>query len=130
MAIVGASLALLVVQGTRAESVGRVLQDIDWKTLLFLVLLFSLVEAFNRTGVLQSLSGVLHASLGTQLLAVALVLLLGVAVSSTLLANIPVVAAMVLLVKGYLIIAGLVPSSRSTPPTPTGRPRRCRYSSR
>ena len=110
MAIVGAALALLVVQGARVESVGRVLQDVDWKTLLFLVLLFTLVEAFNRTGVLQSLSAdSLHASLGTQLLAVALVLLLGVAAASTLLANIPVVAAMVLLVKGYLVIAGLAP---------------------
>ena len=109
VAIVGAALALLVVQGARVESVGKVLQDVDWKTLLFLVLLFTLVEAFNRTGLLQSLSGVLHAWLGTQLLAVALVLLLGVAAASTLLANIPVVAAMLLLVKGYLIIAGLVP---------------------
>ena len=109
VAIVGAALALLVVQGARVESVGRVLQDVDWKTLLFLVLLFTLVAAFNRTGVLQNLSGILHASLGTQLLAVALVLLLGVAAASTLLANIPVVAAMLLLVKGYLVIAGLVP---------------------
>ena len=109
VAIVGAALALLVVQGARVESVGSVLQDVDWKTLLFIVLLFTLLDAFNRTGVLQNLSVILYASLGTQLLAVALVLLFGVAVSSTLVANIPVVAAMLLLVKGYLVIAGLVP---------------------
>ena len=109
VAIVGAALALLVVQGARVESVGSVLQDVDWKTLLFIVLLFTLLDAFNRTGVLQNLSGILYASLGTQLLAVALVLLFGVAVSSTLVANIPVVAAMLLLVKGYLVMAGLVP---------------------
>jgi Na+/H+ antiporter NhaD/arsenite permease-like protein len=36
-------------------------------------------------------------------------LAVGVAAASTLLANIPVVAAMLLLVKGYLVIAGLVP---------------------
>jgi Na+/H+ antiporter NhaD/arsenite permease-like protein len=115
VAIVGAALALLVVQSTRVEPVSRVLEEIDWRTLLFLVLLFTLVEAFNKTGLLQSLSQVIHAWLGTQLLAVALVTLLGVGLASTLLANIPVVAAMLLMVKSYLITAALVPEQALDP---------------
>lgn len=115
VAIVGAALALLVIQATRVEPVGKVLQDVDWKTLLFLVLLFTLVEAFSKTGVLQGLSHTLHAWLGTNLLAVALITLLGVGFASSLLANIPVVAAMLLMVKSYLIIAELVPEQALDP---------------
>jgi Na+/H+ antiporter NhaD/arsenite permease-like protein len=115
VAIVGAALALLVIQSTRVEPVGRVLEEVDWNTLLFLVLLFALVEAFSKTGLLQSLSLVLHAWLGTRLLAVALVTLLGVGLASTLLANIPVVAAMLLMVKSYLIIAAFVPEQALDP---------------
>jgi Na+/H+ antiporter NhaD/arsenite permease-like protein len=46
---------------------------------------------------------------GKDLLLVALVMLAGVATASSVLANIPVVAAMILLVKGYLVAAELVP---------------------
>lgn len=115
VAIVGAALALLVVQGAKVEPVDKVVQDVDWKTLLFLTLLFTLVDAFSRTGLLQNLAQTLHDWFGTHLLAVALVTLAGVGLASSLLANIPVVAAMLLMVKGYLIIAGLVPEQALDP---------------
>lgn len=108
-AIIGASLALLIIYGTKVEPVDKVLTDVDWKTLLFISCMFLMVEAFTRTGVLYSLSRNMVAWFGTDLLLVGIVLLVGVALTSSVLANIPVVAAMILLVKGYLVAAELVP---------------------
>ncbi|MBS1133344.1 MAG: Citrate transporter [Burkholderiaceae bacterium] len=115
VAIVAAALALLVVQAAKVEPVGDLLKRVDWKTLLFLVLLFALVEAFNKTGILQSFSNQLYEVFGTHTLIVALVMLVGVGLASTLLANIPVVAAMLFVAKSYLIIAELVPEQALDP---------------
>ncbi len=109
VAIVGASLALLVIYGAKVEPVDQVLKDVDWKTLLFLTCMFLMVEAVTRTGLLQSLSRNMVAWFGTDLLLVALAMLGGVAAASSVLANIPVVAAMILMVKGYFVAAELVP---------------------
>jgi Na+/H+ antiporter NhaD/arsenite permease-like protein len=109
VAIVAASLALLVVYGWQVEPVERVLRDVDWKTLIFLVCMFSLVQAFGKTGLLQMLSTVMYRAFGAELLPVALCLLLSVGVLSSVLANIPVVAGMLVLVKGYLVAAEVVP---------------------
>lgn len=109
VAIIGASLALLVVSGLKVEPVDRVLTDVDWKTLLFLTNMFLMVEAFTRTGILQGLSRDMTEWFGTGLVLVAMVMLAGVSMASSVLANIPVVAAMLLLVKGYLVAAELVP---------------------
>ena len=109
VAIIGASLALLTVYKVKVEPFDRVLQDVDWKTLLFLTCMFLMVEAFTRTGLLHSLAKHMHAWFGTHLLLVAMILVAGVGAASSVLANIPVVAAMVLLVKGYLVATELVP---------------------
>jgi Na+/H+ antiporter NhaD/arsenite permease-like protein len=89
--------------------VQKVLSDVDWKTLIFIACMFVLVEALVKAGFLQTVSDDLFARLGTNRLAVAFVLLLGVGLVSSLLANIPVVAASVLMVKGYFVIARIVP---------------------
>jgi Na+/H+ antiporter NhaD/arsenite permease-like protein len=68
-----------------------------------------LVEAFTKTGVVQALSQQLYAGLGGQLRLVALVMLFGIALTSSVLANTPVVATSILLIKGYLVAADLVP---------------------
>jgi len=109
VAIVGASLALLVIYGVRVEPIDKVLQDVDWKTLLFLMCMFLMVEAITRTGILQSISHGMYGWFGTQLHLVAMAMLVGVALASGFLANIPVVAAMILVVKGYLVAAEFVP---------------------
>ncbi len=109
VAIVGASLALLVIYGAKVEPVDKVLKDVDWKTLLFLTCMFLMVEAFTRTGILHSLSRNMVAWFGKDLLLVGMVMLVGVAATSSVLANIPVVAAMILLAKGYCVAAELVP---------------------
>jgi Na+/H+ antiporter NhaD/arsenite permease-like protein len=107
--IIAASLALLVIYTAKVEPLEKVLKDVDWKTLLFLCCMFWLVEAFTKTGVVQALSQQLYAGLGGQLRLVALVMLFGIALTSSVLANTPVVATSILLIKGYLVAADLVP---------------------
>ena len=109
MAIIAASLALLVLHSARVEPVDAVLRDVDWKTLIFLMCMFFLVEAFAKTGVLQLLSDAVYGWFGVRLVPVALCLLVAVGAMSSVLANIPVVAAMLMLVKGYLVTAEVVP---------------------
>jgi Na+/H+ antiporter NhaD/arsenite permease-like protein len=109
VAIIAASLALLVIYAAKVEPVDNVLKDVDWKTLIFLLCIFWLVEAVIKTGIIQTLSHQLYGWFGADLLLVGLVMLGGIAVASSLLANTPVVAASILLIKGYLVVAELVP---------------------
>jgi Na+/H+ antiporter NhaD/arsenite permease-like protein len=115
VAIIAASLALLVVHAAKVEPITNVLKDIDWRTIIFLCCLFALVQAVNKTGILQSLSQNLYAWFGTNIMVIALVLVAGVGVASGLLANIPIVAAMLLMLKGYFVTAELVPDLALSP---------------
>ncbi len=109
VAIVGATLALLVVYGARVEPVDAVLRDVDWKTLVFLAAIFVLVQAFTKTGLLQGMSVLLYNAFGAQLTLVGLIMLAGIGMLSAVLANIPVVAAALIMAKGYLVAAEAVP---------------------
>lgn len=111
VAIIAATLALLLVYATKVEPVNNVLRDVDWRTILFLLCLFCLVEAFGKTGILQGMSQYLYTWFGTELVLVSLVILAEVGFSSSLLANIPVVAIMLLMVKGYFVTAEFVPET-------------------
>jgi Na+/H+ antiporter NhaD/arsenite permease-like protein len=111
VAIIAASLALLVVYCTKAEPVDNVFRAVDWKTLVFLASIFILVQAFTKTGLLQSLSFKLYQWYGTDLKLVALTMIAGIGTLSSLLANIPVVAASILMIKGYLVAGELVPEA-------------------
>jgi len=111
VAIIAATFALLIIYGARVEPIDNVIRDIDWKTLIFLFAIFCMVEGFTRTGLLQGLSLKLQGWFGTELLLVALVLLAGIGVLSSLLANIPVVAISLVMTKGYLVMAEVVPES-------------------
>lgn len=109
VAIIGASLALLVVYGVRIEPVGEVIRDVDWKTLVFLGAIFTLVQAFVKTELLQGLSIQFYLWFGGDFMPVALLSLVGIGVLSSLLANIPVVAAALVMITGYLVAAEAVP---------------------
>jgi len=50
VAIIAATLALLLVYGTNVEPLEDVLRDIDWKSLIFIASIFCLVEGFIKTG--------------------------------------------------------------------------------
>jgi Na+/H+ antiporter NhaD/arsenite permease-like protein len=109
VAIIAASLALLVIYSVKFEPVDNVLRDIDWKTLVFLSCIFFLVEAITKTGLLQGFSLKLYEWFGTEFTLTALALIVGIGVLSSLLANIPVVAASIVMVKGYLVAVEAVP---------------------
>jgi Na+/H+ antiporter NhaD/arsenite permease-like protein len=115
VSIIAATLALLVIYSSKIEPITNVLKDIDWKTILFLVCLFCLVQAFNKTGILQVLSQNLYVWFGVDLVLIAMILIAGVGVASSLLANIPIVAAMLLMLKGYFVAAELVPDLALAP---------------
>jgi Na+/H+ antiporter NhaD/arsenite permease-like protein len=111
VSIIAATLALLVVAGAKVEPIENIIRDIDWKTLVFLLAIFCLVEGITRTGLLQGLSLKLDGWFGRDFLAVALVMLAGIGALSSLLANIPVVAVSLLMIKGYLVMVEAVPES-------------------
>ena len=109
VAIIGAALALLVVYGVRIEPVSEVIRDVDWKTIVFLGAIFTLVQAFIKTELLLGLSVQLYDWFGDELMSVALLSLAGIGILSSLLANIPVVAAALVTVIGYLVAAEAAP---------------------
>ena len=115
VAIVAATLGLLLIHGAKVESVERVMADVDWRTLLFLGCLFLMVEAFTNTGILERFAISLYGAFGANLLPVTLMLLAGVGIASSLLANTAIVVAMLVLVKGYLVMAQAVPETALGP---------------
>jgi Na+/H+ antiporter NhaD/arsenite permease-like protein len=108
-AILCATLALLLVNSTEFEEIERVLGDIDWTTLVFLACIFCLVTSTTKTGVFDGLSRHLFAEFGTNQPLVSLAILIIVFAVSAFVANIPLVLAMTLVVKGYFVVSGLVP---------------------
>jgi Na+/H+ antiporter NhaD/arsenite permease-like protein len=109
VAIIGATLALLLIYGVRVEPVDEVLRAVDWKTLVFIAAIMCMMQGFTKTGLLQELALRLYGWFGTEFTLVALVMLAGIGLLSSVLANLPVVAASVVMVKGYLVAAEAVP---------------------
>jgi Na+/H+ antiporter NhaD/arsenite permease-like protein len=111
VALIAGSLALLIGYAARFEPTDDVLRDVDWKTLLFLGCIFCLVQAVTKTGLLQAMALKLNASFGAELTLVALTMIAAIGLLSSLLANVPVAAASILMVKGYLVAAEVVPDA-------------------
>jgi Na+/H+ antiporter NhaD/arsenite permease-like protein len=111
VAIIAATLALLLVYGTHVEPLEDVLHGIDWKSLIFIASIFCLVEGFVKTGLLQGLALKFSGWFGTEYTFVALTLLAGIAMLSSMLENIPVVAAALVITKGYLVAVEAVPET-------------------
>ena len=108
-AIIGASLALLAIHATRVEPVENVLRDVDWKTIIFIFCMMCYVEEITKTGILGGLSRQMFDLFGDNLLIAGMFLLAGIGLASGFLANIPVVAAAILMTKGYLVLLQMVP---------------------
>ena len=115
VAVIGAALALLLIYSSKTEPVEDAIRDVDWKTLVFLGGIFCLVEAVTETGLLQAFSLRLYGWFGTRFTLVALGLIAGIGLLSSLLANTPVVAASILMIKGYLVAAEVVPEAALAP---------------
>ncbi|HPB75463.1 MAG TPA: SLC13 family permease [Chromatiaceae bacterium] len=115
VAIIGASLALLVVYSVHIEPVSAVIRDVDWKTLVFLAAIFTLVQAFIKTELLQGLSIQLYGWFGSQFTLVALLTLFSIGTIGFVVANIPLVAAALVMIQGYLVAAQAVPEIALAP---------------
>lgn len=108
VALMGAALALLLAHHNKIDTVHNILRDIDWSTLLFFMCIFVLIGGLETTGVISQLSGVLATLLGNNIALGSIVLLFFVGILSSVVPNIPLVAAMIPLLKEYLVNVGLV----------------------
>nr|WP_284503175.1 SLC13 family permease [Caballeronia sp. AZ10_KS36] len=111
VAVIASALALLVAFAFKIEPTDRVLRDVDWKTLVFLACIFCLVQAMVKTGLLQVMALKLHEWFGTNLMLVTLAMICGIGLLSSLLANVPVAAASIVMLKAYLVTAEFVPEA-------------------
>ena len=110
-AFIAGSIALLAISAVHVNSVDNVIRELDWRTLIFLACTFCLVQAVTKTGLLQTLSLQIYEWFGANLKVVSMNLLAGVGLLSSVLANTPVVAASITMVKGYLVAAEVVPEA-------------------
>lgn len=110
VALLGAGLALLLSHQSKIDTVNNILRDVDWSTLLFFMSIFVLIGGLEKTGVVNNISGVLATILGRNIALGSLFLLFFVGLLSSVVPNIPLVVAMVPLLKQYLVNVGLVGS--------------------
>ncbi len=111
VALLGAALAMLLAQKTRIDSVPNILRDVDWSTLIFFMCIFVLIGGLNKTGVIAGMSGLLATILGKNIALGTLTLLFFVGLVSSVVPNIPLVVAMVPLLKQYVVNVGLAPTA-------------------
>jgi Na+/H+ antiporter NhaD/arsenite permease-like protein len=108
VALLGAVLCLLLAHHSKIDSINNILRDVDWSTLLFFMSIFVLIGGLQKTGVVSSASGVLAFLLGQNVALGAIALLFSVGLLSSVVPNIPLVVAMVPLLKEYIVNAGFV----------------------
>ena len=108
VALLGAAVALFLADHSKIDSVNNILKDVDWSTLLFFMSTFVLIGGLEKTGVLDSISSVLAVILGKNIALGSIALLVLVGLLSSIVPNIPLVVAMVPLLKQYLVNVGLV----------------------
>ena len=109
VALMGAVLCLLLTHQSKIDTVQHILRDVDWSTLIFFMSTFVLIGSLEKTGVIRQASGVLGLVLGTNIFWGSLFLMVTIALLSSLIPNIPLVVAMVPLLKGYVVAVGLAP---------------------
>ncbi len=107
IALLGATLALLISHHSRIETINHILRDVDWSTLIFFMNIFVLVGALEKTGVISYLGQVLALTLRQNIALGSLVLLFGIGFLSSVVPNIPLVVALVPLLKAYVVDSGL-----------------------
>jgi Na+/H+ antiporter NhaD/arsenite permease-like protein len=115
VALLGAAFAMLLSHHSKIDTVHNILRDVDWSTLIFFMSIFVLIGGLEKTGVISGLSGVLAVILGKNIILGSLVLLFFVGILSSVVPNIPLVVAMVPLLKQYVVSVGLAPQEVLTP---------------
>lgn len=122
VALLGAVLCLLIAHQFKIDSVNNILRDVDWSTLLFFMSIFVLIGALQKTGVVSGASGILAFLLGKNIALGSIVLLLTVGLLSSVVPNIPLVVAMVPLLKEYIVNAGFASPEILNPASTTSLP--------
>ena len=115
VALLGAALAMLLAHHSQLDSVNNILRDLDWSTLLFFMSIFVLIGGLEKTGVIGNISGILAVILGKNIFLGSLVLLFFVGLMSSVVPNIPLVVAMVPLLKQYVVNIGIAPTEVLAP---------------
>ena len=115
VALLGAALAMLLSHQSKIDSVNNILRDLDWSTLLFFMCTFVLIGGLEKTGVVNIVSDLLAISLGNNIALGTLTLLFFVGLLSSIVPNIPLVVAMIPLLKQYLVNVGFVGSEVLNP---------------
>ena len=115
VALLGAALAMLLAHHSQLDSVNNILRDLDWSTLLFFMSIFVLIGGLEKTGVIANISGILAVILGKNIFLGSLVLLFFVGLMSSVVPNIPLVVAMVPLLKQYVVNIGMAPAEVLAP---------------
>lgn len=110
VALLGAALSMLLAHQSKIDSVNNILRDLDWSTLLFFMSIFVLIGGLEKTGVIAGMSGILAVILGKNIFLGSLTLLFFVGLMSSVVPNIPLVVAMVPLLKQYVVNVGLAPA--------------------
>jgi len=113
---------LLIAHQFKIDSVNNILRDVDWSTLLFFMSIFVLIGALQKTGVVSGASGILAFLLGKNIALGSIVLLLTVGLLSSVVPNIPLVVAMVPLLKEYIVNAGFASPEILNPASTTSLP--------
>lgn len=115
VALLGAALALLLAHHSQIDSINNILRDVDWNTLLFFMSTFVLIGGLEKTGVIGGISEILAVVLGKNIALGSIVLLFVVGIISSVVPNIPLVVAMVPLLKKYVVNVGLAPAEILSP---------------
>ncbi|MCS6960389.1 MAG: SLC13 family permease [Pseudanabaenaceae cyanobacterium SKYGB_i_bin29] len=106
VALLGATLCMLLSDLTGVDKVSHILRDVDWSTLIFFMSFFVLIGSLEATGVIGQIAGFLTPILGQNPGLSVLILLWVTGCLSSLVPNIPLVVAMVPLLNQYLVNVG------------------------
>jgi Na+/H+ antiporter NhaD/arsenite permease-like protein len=127
IALLGAALCLLLTHHSGIDTVQNILRDVDWSTLVFFMSVFVLIGGLQETGVISSASGLLGVVIGQNIALGSMLLLFATGILSSLIPNIPLVVAMVPLLKEYLVNVNLAgPELLSPDLLGKSRPKFCR----
>ncbi|MCS6960388.1 MAG: ArsB/NhaD family transporter [Pseudanabaenaceae cyanobacterium SKYGB_i_bin29] len=110
VALMGAGLAMLLSHKSKIDTVTHILRDVDWSTLIFFMSIFVLIGGLEKTGIIDQLSLILAGVIGRNVFLGSILLVFVIGMLSSVIANIPLVVAMVPLLKKYVVEVGLAGS--------------------
>jgi Na+/H+ antiporter NhaD/arsenite permease-like protein len=100
-------LALLLAHQSKIDTVPNILRDVDWSTLICFMSTFVIIGSLEKTGVTAYLARLLAVVVGNNITIDAIVLVFTVGLLSSVVPNIPLVVAMVPLLKQYVVNIGI-----------------------